>query len=123
MKVGFPRPRDDRFALPVPFTAAGLNMIGAGSDERIERCVVEGLCGVCGLELQETCCVAVQQTGPYSGYVSCYDPGLMHEKCAEIARAFCPHFRDGDASLELVDTAHALSLLRNRGSQNRILVG
>ena len=114
MKVGFPRPRDTQFGLPVPFTAMSVNMVGAGDDTRIDTCITDGLCSVCGLPLDRKCFVAVSQTGStYKGCVSRFDPGLTHDKCAQMARAFCPHFRDGGATLELVDTESILELLRS----------
>lgn len=116
MRRGFPRPRDTTFGLPVPFTAMGLNMIGSGDDDRIADCVVHGLCTVCGLELEEHCCVAVSRDGQYRDNVSKYDPGLCHPKCAVMTVSFCPHFREGRSSMELVDTESILRLLRSMPS-------
>lgn len=96
MKRGFPRPYSESYKVPVPYTAVDDTNVGTISDERIDECLREMLCAVCGEALDSTCCLAVRDSSEtVRGSVTSRDTGISHEKCAKIVESFCPEFKSG----------------------------
>lgn len=83
---GLPRPMLDK--MPVPYSGDEKHH-GRPDWERLGKCQRESLCAVCGLALDTTACIAL---GPENDIV---DNAAMHEPCAKIALAHCPHMKLG----------------------------
>ena len=91
MKKGFPRPYNEVFRVPVPYTALSIEDIADASDERNDECIEEGLCAVCGESLGETCRIALTTSSTSANWS---DTGIAHPKCSRIVELKCPEFSE-----------------------------
>lgn len=83
---GPPRPLLD--GLPIPFSGHEHNH-GVPHQDRLQSCVQLDLCAVCGERLEKRRWVGIG----IKGHV--LDSAGMHERCAKISLAHCPHMRLG----------------------------
>lgn len=94
MKKGFPRPYNEVFRVPVPYTALSIEDIANVSEERNDECIAEGLCAVCGEPLGETCRIVLTTT---SNNANWSDSGIAHPKCSRIVELKCPAFAENNS--------------------------
>jgi hypothetical protein len=87
----------------------------------VNRCIVKGLCAVCGEKLDEEMYVAIfNYSEEHKNVGDITDHGMSHEKCAKIVMSFCPFFKTKDAYYVKVLTKPVLALYRK---QKRLVDG
>lgn len=104
---GLPRPILD--GLPAPYSGDNRDH-GEPSQTRLEECQLDDLCGVCGEKLDARRYIAVyhepefdQIERPHPLWLLVADNVAMHERCAKLSLAHCPHMRSGKSWVVWVD--------------------
>lgn len=66
-------------------------------DERMAECQDQDTCAVCGEQFEDDRRFVAQEAADAAkGYKALVDDGLvMHERCAKLALAHCPHMKHG----------------------------
>lgn len=78
--------------LPVPFVAAtlldGKSDFRTNDPDLVQQCAKQKRCGICGEHIRTAFFFI---GGPSSAAMGLYSDPWMHEQCAELAVAHCPH--------------------------------
>lgn len=100
LPTGLPRPLYE--GKPVPFTAKLQSRQGRTVPDfsnvhkpRMNRCLTRNLCILCGDPLEDTCCVIGRYRGgqTLASAMEFIDEGVLHERCARMAKAHCPELK------------------------------
>lgn len=99
---GLPRPILD--GLPAPYSGDD-SRHGYPDDERMAECYDRDVCAVCGNRFTDSRRYVAQEAREAEiGATSLVDDGLlMHERCAKLALAHCPHMKHGFSQVFWVD--------------------